>query len=322
MASEKVTKSDKGDYVGIDVGKASLDVSQHQVGKVIRWQNTNQGVSKLGACISEWEPALVVVEASGGYERKILAEMHARDIMVVVANPTRVRAYANAAGKLAKTDEIDARMIAEYGAVMKPRPQEQKSEKQAEMEALVTRRQQLVSMLSQEKNRLHTTPATTQAHVEKHILWLMEELSQIEKEISTLIDSTEEWRQKADLLDSFKGVGKVTIMTLLAKMPELGAVNRQEIAALAGLAPYNKDSGYRRGKRRIFGGRADVRQVLYMATLSAIKSNPQIKTFYTRLVEAGKPKKVAVTAAMRKMLTILNAILRTGKPWQANFMST
>lgn len=321
MTSQAVTRNDKGDYVGIDVGKASLDVSQHQVGKVVRWHNTNRGVSKLGEQIAQWEPTLVVVEASGGFERKIVAEMHARDILVVVANPTRVRAYANAAGKLAKTDEIDARMIAEYGAVMKPRPQEQKSERQAEMEALVARRQQLVSMLSQEKNRLHTTPATTQAHVEKHIVWLTEELNHIEKEISVLIDSEEVWREKADLLDSFKGVGKVTIMTLIAKMPELGTVNRQEIAALAGLAPYNRDSGKKRGKRRIFGGRADVRQVLYMAALSAIKSNSKIKSFYNRLVEAGKPKKVAVTAVMRKILTILNALLRTGKPWQEDFMS-
>jgi transposase len=317
MTNEKKT----GGYVGIDVGKANLDVVHHERTGIQQWSNSPEGVSQLGQVIEEWQAVLVVVEASGGYERKIVAEMHSRGIQVVVANPTRVRAYATAAGILAKTDKIDARVIAEYAAVMKPRPQEQKSEKQTDMAALVTRRQQLVTMLAQEKNRLHTTAVAAQAHVEKHILWLTQELDELEKEINELIDSEEDWRDKVVLLDSFKGVGKVTIMTLLAKLPELGTVNRQEIAALAGLAPYNKDSGSRRGKRRIFGGRADIRQVIYMATLSAIQANPQIKAFYERLVAVGKPKKVAVIAAMRKLLTILNAILRSGQSWQPDFMS-
>jgi transposase len=309
-----------GGYVGIDVGKAVLDVVYHGRTGIKQWDNSPEGVRQLGQEIEEQQAVMVVVEASGGYERKIVAEMHSRGIEVVVANPTRVRAYAIAAGILAKTDKIDARVIAAYAAVMKPRPQEQKSEKQSDMAALVTRRQQLVAMLTQEKNRLQTTAVAVQAHVEKHIAWLTQELDQLEKEINELIDSEEDWRDKVVLLDSFKGVGPVTIMTLLAKLPELGTVNRQEIAALAGLAPYNKDSGSHRGKRRIFGGRADVRQVLYMATLSAIKTNPQIKLFYERLVAAGKPKKVAVIATMRKMLTILNAILRSGNPWQPDFM--
>jgi transposase len=316
MTNEKKT----GGYVGIDVGKAVLDVVYHEHTGIRQWDNSPEGVSQLGQEIEEQQAVLVVVEASGGYERKLVAEMHSRGIEVVVANPTRVRAYAIAAGILAKTDKIDARVIAAYAAVMKPRPQEQKSEKQIDMAALVTRRQQLVTMLTQEKNRLQTTAVAAQAHVEKHIAWLTQELDQLEKEINELIDSEEDWRDKVVLLDSFKGVGPVTIMTLLAKLPELGNVNRQEIAALAGLAPYNKDSGSHRGKRRIFGGRADVRQVLYMATLSAIKANPQIKVFYERLVAAGKPKKVAVIATMRKMLTILNAILRSSNPWQPDFM--
>ncbi len=318
MTPEKKTE----EYVGIDIGKASLDVAKYQDRKVKRWDNDAAGVTELGEMIEELAPELVVVEASGGYERKIVAEMHVRGIAVVVANPTRVRAYATAAGKLAKTDKIDAKMIAEYAAVMKPRPQEQKSEKQADLEALVTRRQQLVGMLSQEKTRLHTTAEIMHTRVEDHIVWLQDELDEVEKEITALINSEEVWRAKVDLLSNVKGVGKVMVMTLLAKMPELGDVNRQQIAALAGLAPYNKDSGRYRGKRRIFGGRADVRQVLYMATLSATRSNPKIKEFYERLVAAGKPKKVALTAAMRKLLTILNAIIRTGKPWQPDFKPT
>lgn len=313
------SKLDTRGYVGIDVGKAKLDVAQHGESKVTEWENNHEKVQGLGQQIEAWQSDLVVVEASGGYERKVVAEMHARGIQVVVANPTRVRAYAVAAGKLAKTDKIDARTIAEYAAVMKPKPQEQKSQKQADLEALVTRRQQLVKMLSQEKTRLHTTAEMMQPHVEKHIHWLTEEVAQIEKGITELIDSNETWRENVLLLNSFKGVGKVAIMTLLAKMPELGTVSRQEIAALAGLAPYNRDSGKHRGKRRIFGGRSDVRQVLFMAALSAIKSNPKIKAFYQRLVDAGKPKKVAITAAMRKLLTILNALLRNRTPWRPDF---
>jgi len=317
MSNEEVTNG----YVGVDVGKSHLDVARHGLKEVQRWENTTEGVTRLGRVIASWELTLVVVEASGGFERKIVAEMHSLGIGVVVANPTRVRAYANAAGQLAKTDKIDATMIAAYAAVMKPQPQEQKSERRAELEALVTRRMQLVGMLSQEKNRLHTAPAIVQTHLERHILWLNEELNSLEDEIAKRLQSVEAWREKAELLNTFKGVGKVTVMTLIAKMPELGMVNRQEIAALAGLAPYNKDSGYRRGKRRIFGGRSDVRKALYMATLSATKTNPQIKRFYDRLVEAGKPKKVALTAAMRKLLTILNAILRARRSWQPDYMS-
>lgn len=318
MTNEQITNI----YIGIDVGKDALDVAQHGKQGMKRWRNTAQGVQELGQVLTALQPTLVVVEASGGYERKIVAELHALGVAVAVANPTRVRAYANAAGQLAKTDKIDARMIAAYAAVMKPEPQVEKSKQQVEMEALVTRRQQLVGILAEEKNRLHTAPTVTQAMVEKHIAWLAQALDELEKEISSRIQDNPQWQEKADLLDTCKGVGRITIMTLIATLPELGKVNRQEIAALAGLAPYNKDSGRYRGKRRIFGGRADVRKVLYMATLSATRSNPQIKRFYQRLVDAGKPKKVALTAAMRKLLTILNAMLRTGKPWQACVMST
>jgi transposase len=208
-----------------------------------------------------------------------MTQMHRRAIPIVVANSTRVRAYAHAAGQLAKTDKIDAGNIAEYGAVMKPQPPEQKIKQPAELAALVTRREQLVGMLTQEKNRLHTSPVVVQSDVEEHILGLNEKLAGIEAEISVRLAEVEEWREKAAILNTFKGVGPVTLMTLIAKMPELGQVNRQKIATLAGLAPYNKDSGQKRGKRRIFGGRADVRQALYMATLSASRSNPSNQTF-------------------------------------------
>lgn len=308
-------------YIGIDVGKANLDVAIHQCQAVTRWRNNPEAVTKLGQHIQLLNPTLVVVEASGGYERQIVAEMHALSIPIVVANPTRVRAFAKAAGQIAKTDKIDARIIAAYAATMMPKPQAQQSQEHTQLDAWVTRRGQLIHMITQEKNRLKTAPDTTQSHIQSHIQWLQNELDILNTNIADTIENNPQWVTKAHLLNSFKGVGPVSIMILIAKMPELGSVNRQEIAALAGLAPYNMDSGSKRGKRRIFGGRAEVRQVLYMATLSAIKSNPQIKNFYNRLVEAGKPKKVAIVAAMRKLLTILNAILRSGKAWEYNVMS-
>lgn len=317
MNNDKMTEL----YVGIDVGKANLDVASHGRKSVTRWLNTSEAVAALGQHLQTLSPTLVVVEASGGYERLIVAEMHALSIPIVVANPTRVRAFAKAAGQIAKTDLIDARNIAAFAATMKPKPQAQQSQEHAQLDAWVTRRGQLIHMITQEKNRLATAPDTTNAHIQKHIDWLQTELDSLNANIADTIENNPQWATKAHLLNSFKGVGPVSIMILIAKMPELGSVNRQEIAALAGLAPYNMDSGSKRGKRRIFGGRSEVRQVLFMATLSAIKSNPQIKNFYDRLVEAGKPKKVAIVAAMRKLLTILNAILRSGKAWEYSVMS-
>jgi transposase len=265
--------------------------------------------------LSQRTVKLVVVEASGGVETRLLAELAHRELPVAVVNPTRVRNFARAAGQRAKTDEIDARLIAEFGKKMAPAPKQLVTSARRKLAALVTRRSQLVTMITAEKNRLATTPEETLEWVLQHVAWLAEQLSAIDQAIEACIAAESSWQEEAAVLESVPGVGPVTSFTLLADLPELGKLNRQEIAALVGVAPFNRDSGPKRGKRRIFGGRASVRRVLYMAALSATRHNLVIRDFYHRLLAAGKLPKVALTACMRKLLTILNAIMRTGKAW-------
>ena len=307
----------KGQIIGIDVGKKHLDIARW--GASTSWQITNdpEGIAELMRDLKGEPIILVVVEASGGLEMGVVTEMALAEIPVSVANPTRVRAFARANGQLAKTDTIDAKMIAHYAAVIQPEPQQVKNEAQIKLSALVTRRQQLVEMRTAEKNRLCTAPETVKKRLKDHILWLEEELKAMEIEIHQLIMDDQEWQEKMAKLCTVPGVGLITAATLLADLPELGTVNRQKIAALAGLAPYNRDSGKKKGKRRIFGGRSSVRRVLYIAAVSGIIHNPRIKIFYNRLVDHGKPKKVALTACMRKLLTILNAMVRDGSSWSA-----
>lgn len=303
-------------FVGIDVGMKHLDIAIAD--REEHWQvaNSSAGIKSLLEDIDDLSPTLVVVEASGGYETQLVSEMTIAGIPVSVANPTRVRALAKAEGQLAKTDAIDSRLIARYAEVVKPKPRRQQEADEIQLVALINRRLQLVDMRTAERNRLRTAPESIKVRLEKSIMWLNEEIRDIETEIQALLVDNEEWQEQVRRFISVPGVGFITAITLLAQMPELGLLNRQKIAALAGLAPFNRDSGGKRGVRRIFGGRSAVRRVLYMSALSGIKFNPVLKEFYDRLIERGKPKKVAITACMRKLLTILNALERKQENWQ------
>ena len=301
--------------IGIDVGKEKLDVRFNGEKRVRIWANDEAERAELSDWVVEQEAHLVVVEASGGYEAAIVSELVERGQAVALVNPTRVRAFARAEGVLAKTDKIDAGVIARFGATMKPKPHARRSKDQLKLNQWVTRRRQLVLMLTAEKNRLQTAPDGIQANIVKHIEWMQTEIESLEQFINQAIADDPTWRETARRIETVPGVGVITASTLVADLPELGQLNRQKIAALVGLAPFNHDSGKRRGKRRIFGGRSSIRAVLYMATLSATRHNPVIKAFYQRLLDNGKIKKVALTACMRKLLVILNTMVKSGQDW-------
>jgi transposase len=307
--------SEQKQVAGIDVSKARLDVALAGGKEVKAWPNNPDGWERLSKWLGKQKVELVVLEASGGLETPLVSQLVNDGLAVAVVNPTRIRAFARAEGLLAKTDKIDAQLIARFGFKMEPAPQAARDQTQIELNALVTRRRQVVTMLTTEKNRTHTTSGAMQEHIRKHIDWLEAEVEALGQQIAQMIAANPLWQETATLVESAPGVGTVTSATLIANLPELGQLNRQQIAAMVGLAPFNHDSGPRRGKRRIFGGRASVRCVLYMATLSAIKCNSLIKAFYQRLLANGKAKKVALTACMRKLLTILNAMVRTRQAW-------
>ncbi len=304
-------------YVGIDVGKTWLDIALWGSEAVWRVSNDDEGVAKIMARVATIEPQLIAVEATGGYEQLLVQSMLLNSLPVAVVNPTRVRALAKATGKLAKTDVIDARLIAEYAFKIQPEALAPKEANEIRLNALVTRREQLVEMRAAEQNRLGTAQNSMQADIRAHIEWLSSRIQELEAQINELVESLPEWREQAQRLDSIPGVGMITAVTVLAEMPELGQLDRQKIAALAGLAPFNRDSGQKRGKRRIFGGRKGIRRVLYMACLSAKKCNPVIRSLFERLMKKGKVFKVAITACMRKMLTIMNAMTRDRVNWRA-----
>lgn len=303
--------------IGIDVGKAKLDVGVHGDKKVRQWRNDEPGRAELRTWVLQQEASLVVVEASGGYEAAVVSELVSSGQAVALVNPTRVRAFARAEGVLAKTDKIDAQVIARFGATMKPEARARRTEAQAQLNELITRRRQLVEMLTAEKNRRQTASPAMRRHIASHLAWLQDQIDELEHQISQAIEANPGWAETAQRVDSVPGIGPITAATLVADLPELGQLNRQKIAALVGVAPFNHDSGQHRGKRRIFGGRTSVRSVLYMATLSAIRHNPVIKVFYQRLLKAGKLKKVALTACMRKLLVILNTMVKTGQDWHS-----
>jgi transposase len=300
---------------GIDVGKEKLDVGLSGEKKVRVWGNDEAGRVELSDWLVAQAVTLVVVEASGGYEAALLSELEERGQAVALVNPTRVRAFAKAEGILAKTDKIDAGVIARFGATMKPEARPRRTETQVRLNEDVTRRRQVVEMLTAEKNRLQTASPETKTQINRHISWLQAEIETLEQQISQAIKDNPVWAETARRVESVPGVGRITAATLVADLPELGQLNRQKIAALVGVAPFNRDSGKQRGYRRIFGGRTSVRSVLYMATLSAIRHNPVIKEFYQRLLDKGKLKKVALTACMRKLLVILNTMVKTGQDW-------
>jgi transposase len=305
-------------FIGIDVSKARLDIAVHEPAASWQVENTEDGIARLRQRLQELQPNLIVLEATGGFELRLVAELAAAHLPVVVTNPRRVRNFARATGKLAKTDKLDAHMLAHFAAALRPEPRLLPSADAEQLTALLTRRRQIVDMLTVEKNRLHSVRPTMRADVEEHVTWLCEKLAKLDAELDQFVQGSPLWRAKDELLQSTPGIGRVTASTMVALLPELGTLNRQEIAALVGLAPVNKDSGTKRGKRRIFGGRAPVRSVLYMAALSASKHNPVIKKFYQHLLAQGKEKKVALTACMRKLLVILNAMLRTQQPWRSD----
>src|SRR5581483_4200368 len=253
----------------------------------------------------------------GGFEGELVAALAAAQLPVVVTNPRRVRNFARATGRLAKTDKLDAQLLAQFAAALRPDIRPLPSAEQDHLTALLTRRRQIVDMLTAEQNRLHTVRAPLGEDITEHIAWLRQRLAKFDHEIDDFIHGSPLWSDQEALLQSVPGVGPITASTIVAFLPELGTLNRQEIAALVGLAPIAQESGKKQGKRRIFGGRAPVRSVLYMAALSARTHNPVIKRFYEHLLDQGKPKKVALTACMRKLLVILNALLRANQPWRA-----
>lgn len=308
--------SERGCFVGIDVSKAELEVAVASEGKGWRVPNDQQGIGKLVERLLAMGPKLVVLEASGGYEMLVVGAMGAAELPVVVVNPRLVRDFAKASGRLAKTDKIDAMVLANFGEVMRPKPRPLKDEQSQELKALLSRRSQLVEMLTAEKNRLESfSQKLVRKEIDMHISWLKKRIEEVEKNLNTHIKGSPIWREKEAIMRSVPGVGPILCLTLLAELPELGKLSHKKIASLVGLAPFNCDSGRFKGKRRIWGGRAKVRSALYMATMSAMRFNPIIRSFYQRLSLAGKPFKVAITACMHKLLIILNAMMSNGSQW-------
>ena len=304
-------------YVGIDVAKEQLQVALRPGGETWTVTNDRPGLRELVKRLVARKPALVVLEATAGMEMPVAAALAGAGLPVVAVNPRHAREFARATGRLAKTDVIDAHVLARFAEAVKPSPRPLPDAATQELNALVTRRHQLVEMLTAEKNRLAQPAAkAVRAGIQEHIRWLERRLANIDRDLADTIHETPIWREKDELLQSAQGVGPVLSTTLLAGLPELGTLGRKQIAALVGVAPLNRDSGRYRGKRRVWGGRARVRETLYMGTLVATRFNPVIRDFYQRLLGAGKPKKVALTACMRKLLTTLNAMARHQTPWQ------
>ena len=305
-----------GPLVGIDVSKDQLDVAEPGERQMMQEDNTQKGIKELVAKMQELQPELIVVEATGGYQRAVVEALFWAGLPVAVVNPARVRQFARASGLLAKTDRLDAFVLAEFGKKMRPRLYESKTEAGKQLSALLVRRRQLEEMLKAEQSRLRTTPASLKSSVQKISACLKEEKKSLEKQIRDVLAEQTAWQEQTEILDSAPGVGMVTMATLLAELPELGKMDRKKIAALVGVAPMNYDSGKKRGYRKTKGGRGDVRSVLYMATLVATKHNPVIRAQYQHLLKRGKENKVALTACMRKFLTILNAMIRDKKPFR------
>ncbi|VWC52996.1 transposase IS116/IS110/IS902 family protein [Burkholderia lata] len=306
-------------FVGIDVAKDSVEVCCSDA-STHSFENTEAGHAKLQRWLRRKTVALVILEATGGYERACAVALAGAGLPVSVINPRQARDFARAMGRLAKTDRLDARALAEFAAVLhaqghQPRPLA--SEEQRELVALVTRRRQLVAMLVSERQRLAVAHERARTSIEAMIEALLSQLADIDNDVQHVLQ--ERYADLSALLQSVKGVGPTTASTLIAELPELGHLTRKQITSLAGLAPINRDSGTLRGQRHIFGGRASVRRVLYVAALVATRFNPLIRACYLRLVAAGKPKKVALVACMRKLLITLNAIARTGQRWQSDF---
>lgn len=306
----------KGVFAGIDVSKASLDVAIWGKEGQRSFSNDEKGITHLVSWLGGLKPALVTLEATGGFEVPVVAALGVAGLPVAVVNPRQVREFARAMGRLAKTDALDAEVIAYFGATLHPEPRTLPDAVAQELAAILARRRQLLGMLTAECNRLQTARTPVGQRIQRHISWLEQEVATLSDDLSRIVRESPIWREKDNLLRSVPGVGPVLSTTLLADLPELGTLNRKQIAALAGVAPLNRDSGSFRGRRMVWGGRPQIRGALYMGALVATRYNPVIRTFYQRLCAAGKPKKMALVACMHKLLTILNAILRHRTPWR------
>jgi transposase len=306
-------------YVGVDVSKGHLDVALLPSGESFVVANDQEGLEELLRRLEDPRPILVVLEASGGFERPLAAALAASEIAVAVVNPRQTRDFARATGKLAKTDRLDAKVLARFAEAVRPIPRKLPDAEAREFSAILARRRQLIQMMIAEKNRLGASSSrAVGGRIEAHIRWLEKELGRTDRDLDEAIENNPTFKENEALLRSVPGVGPVLCRTLLAELPELGSLSPRELSALVGVAPLNRDSGTLRGRRTVWGGRARVRETLYMGALIASRFNPAIKEFYERLVAAGKPKKVALVACMRKLLVILNAVLRDRTPWRCS----
>lgn len=314
-------KKQPAQWVGIDVSKATLDVYMRPLAEQFQVQNQALGIADLVKRLEVIEIQQVIVESTGGLEQEVAQALQAAGIAVSIINPRQGRDFAKASGKLAKTDQIDAAVLAHFGEAMQPPITILASDSDRALQDAVTRRRQLVEMLSAEKNRRAGLRGTIGQNIDIHIEWLEEQIRNLDEDIEALSQSQVEWQSRIALLKSVPGVGPVIATTLIASLPELGTVSDKRISALVGVAPFNRDSGKFRGSRQIWGGRANIRAVLYMGTLVAVRHNPVLKAFYERLLGQGKAKKVALIACMHKLLRILNAMIRDCKPWQPPVLS-
>jgi transposase len=311
--------TEPGLSVGIDVAKATLEVWVEPDGAGWTVANDPVGIGELVARLQARPVARVVLEATGGYEYAAAAALSLVGLAVAVVNPRQVRDFAKATGRLAKTDRIDAQVLARFGAAVRPEPRALPSAAVQELDATVTRRRQVLEMLQAERNRHQLARGKVARQIQQHITWLERQLTALDDELKRLVEASPVWRARENLLRSVPGIGPVTTATLLAELPELGTLSRHQIAALVGVAPFARDSGTLRGKRAIWGGRTSVRCVLYMATLAAVRWNPPLAATYRRLLDAGKLPKVALIACERKLLVLLNAIVAHGTPWEPDF---
>ena len=302
-------------FVGVDVSKGTLDICIEPAGETLHVEYDEIGVRQIVKHLVALAPTLIVVEATGGLEMRLAGELAAKSLPVAIINPRQARDFAKAMGQLAKTDLVDAAVLAGFARAIRPAVRPIKDADTRNLDDLVNRRRQLVEMRVQEMLRMGTASKVQKKSLAAHITWLDKRITDLDDDLTKCLRASDAWRTKDDLLRSIPGVGTVTSLTMLAKCPELGSLNRREIAALTGVAPIAKDSGKHRGKRIVWGGRADVRAVLYMATVSAIRFNSSIKAFADRLKQAGKPSKVVIVACMRKLLTIMNAMIKNNTPW-------
>ena len=312
-----MSKKKSETFIGIDVSKQQLEVAAHERDYQFRCPNKASAFGELMAELIAWRPALIVLEATGGLEIPVVNALHGAGLPVVVVNPRQVRDFAKALGQLAKTDRLDARVLAHFAAAIKPPLRPIKSKEAQELDALAGRRGQLIEVLTDEKNRRASAATdTVRDQIEEHIDWLEKRIAELDQQLKALLQSSACWQAKDQILQSVPGIGPVVSFSMIADLPELGTLNRQQISKLVGVAPLNRASGQQRGTRHIYGGRARLRSVLYMAAITAARHNAVIKEFYERLRANHKPFKVAIIACMRKLLTIINVMLRDGTCWK------